>query len=297
MTRSQEPQMATIPERPEMRHSLHRAFFFLFAAALPALATNGVIEINQAKALAGGVTAGDTPGFPVTLSANASYILTSDLDLTAEASPPNTHAVVVNAGYVTIDLNGFSIFGNTQCGPPHPVVCANPGTGNGIEVPSGSTVRVHNGTIRNVGNHGVHQESGTGSYESLLVTSCGGDGIHVQNSTVSRVRSWFNGDRGIWAFESAVADSVAYYNKNQGIVGTFARIADNQAGSNGTTGIEGSVCSATGNMAYGNQGVEMVLSGCGWGGNALRSCSGPCATSPAGNLQIAPNDCEGVTCP
>ena len=84
--------------------------------------------------------------------------------------------------------------------------------------------------------------------KSLLVTSCGADGIHVQNSAVANVRSWYNGDRGIWAFESLVRDSVAYYNKNQGILGTFARIADNQAGSNGTTGIEGSTCSATGNM-------------------------------------------------
>ena len=280
-----------------MRHSLYRAFALLFAAALPASASNGVIEINQAKALAGGVTTGDGPGFPVTLFVSGSYILTSDLNLTVEASPPNTHAIVVNAGNVTIDLNGFSIFGNTQCGPPHPVVCTNTGTGNGIEVPSGWTVRVHNGTISNIGNHGVHQESGTGSYESLLVTSCGADGIHVQNSTVSRVRSWFNGDRGIWAFESTVADSVAYYNKNQGIVGTFARIANNQVGSNGTIGIEAGICSATGNMAYGNLGVEMALANCAWGSNSMRQCSGSCATVAIGITNLAPNDCDGSPCP
>ena len=46
-------------------------------AALPALASDGVIEINQAKALAGGVTAFDGPGFPVTVTAPGSYILTS----------------------------------------------------------------------------------------------------------------------------------------------------------------------------------------------------------------------------
>ncbi len=279
-----------------MRHFLHRAFALLFAAAAPALASNGVIEINQAKALAGGVTTGDGPGFPVTLFVSGSYILTSDLDLATPGAAPNTHAIVVNAGNVTIDLNGFSIFGNTQCGPPHPIICTNTGTGNGIEVPSGSTVRVHDGTIRNMGNHGVHQESGTGSYESLLVTSCGGDGFHVQNSTVSRVRSWFNGDRGIWAFESTVADSVAYYNKNQGIVGTFARIANNQAGVNGTIGIEAGTCSATGNMAYLNLGVEMALANCGWGSNSMRQCSGSCATVVLGITNLAPNDCDGSPC-
>lgn len=280
-----------------MRNFVWRSLLLFFGACLPAFATDGLIEINQAKALAGDLNAGDTPGFPVTIFFDGSYILTSDLDLVTPVAAPDTHAIVINAKNVTIDLNGFSIFGSTQCGPPHPVVCTSTGTGNGIEVPSASTVRVHNGTIRNIGNYGVHQENGTGSYESLLVSSCGGDGIHVQNSVVSKVRSWFNGDRGIWAFESAVTDSVAYYNKNQGIVGIFARIANNQAGSNGTAGIEGGICSATGNMAYGNQGVQMVLSNCGWGGNSLRSCSGPCATSPAGNLQIAPNDCDGATCP
>jgi len=46
----------------------------------PAGAVDGVIEINQAKAKAGAVTAGDTPGFPVTISAAGSYRLTGDLD-------------------------------------------------------------------------------------------------------------------------------------------------------------------------------------------------------------------------
>ena len=117
-------------------HCLCRSLILFFGACLPALAADGVVEINQAKALAGGVTAGDTAGFPVTLFANGSYVLTSDLDLATPGAAPNTHAIVVNAGNVTIDLNGFSIFGSTQCGPPHPVVCTTFGTGNGIEVPS-----------------------------------------------------------------------------------------------------------------------------------------------------------------
>ena len=41
-----------------------------------AWAVDGVIEINQHRALAGGVTAGDTAGFPVTLSQRGSYRLT-----------------------------------------------------------------------------------------------------------------------------------------------------------------------------------------------------------------------------
>ena len=37
-----------------------------------AYAVDGVIEINQARALAGGVTPGDTAGFPVTISVSGS---------------------------------------------------------------------------------------------------------------------------------------------------------------------------------------------------------------------------------
>ena len=49
------------------------------ASPAPALAVDGVIEINQARALAGGVTPGDTAGFPVSLNDSGSYRLTSDL--------------------------------------------------------------------------------------------------------------------------------------------------------------------------------------------------------------------------
>ena len=42
-------------------------------------ASDGVIEINQARALQGGVTEGDTPGFPVTISQSGSYRLTGNL--------------------------------------------------------------------------------------------------------------------------------------------------------------------------------------------------------------------------
>ena len=49
------------------------------AFCAPALAVDGVIEINQARALAGGVTSGDTPGFPVIIDTAGSYTLTSDL--------------------------------------------------------------------------------------------------------------------------------------------------------------------------------------------------------------------------
>ncbi len=52
----------------------------ILALAGPALAVDGVIEINQASALAGGVTPGDSPGFPIHLNNSGAYRLTGDLD-------------------------------------------------------------------------------------------------------------------------------------------------------------------------------------------------------------------------
>jgi len=51
----------------------------MVGAARPLAAVDGVIEINQARALAGGP--GDEPGFPVTIYASGSYRLTSNLSV------------------------------------------------------------------------------------------------------------------------------------------------------------------------------------------------------------------------
>ena len=54
------------------------AFAGLLAAG-PAAAVDGLILIDQNKALAGNVTPGDTAGFPVSITRSGSYRLTSDL--------------------------------------------------------------------------------------------------------------------------------------------------------------------------------------------------------------------------
>ena len=48
-------------------------------AAIPGHAIDGAREINQTRAGLGGVTAGDTAGFPVTIDEPGSYVLTSNL--------------------------------------------------------------------------------------------------------------------------------------------------------------------------------------------------------------------------
>lgn len=280
-----------------MRNSLYRAFALLFAAALPALATNGVIEINQAKALAGGVTPGDTAGFPVTLSGNGSFILTSDLNLNVATSPPDTNGIEVVGESITIDLNGFTIFGPAQCSPPHPITCTSTGLGIGIEVPFGFTnLAVRNGTIRGLGKHGIHQENGQGVYEDLAVFSNGGCGLLVQSSAIRRVKARLNGLRGIDVLESTVSGSTATLNKLDGIRGTFATIESCQSTNNGGSGFAGASSTLQGNYANLNQGSAFSTSGSSWSGNTLFGCGGPCQAG-SGNLQLAPNNCDGVACP
>ena len=76
---------------------------------MSASAVDGVVEISQVRALAGGLTVGDAPGFPVTISVSGSYRLTSNLDVTGQPSPENVIAVDITVGSVSLDLNGFSI--------------------------------------------------------------------------------------------------------------------------------------------------------------------------------------------
>ena len=79
----------------------------------PALADDGVLEINQTCAVQTGCFPGDTPGFPVTIdgSAGRSYRLSGDLTI-ADA---NNDGIRVDADSISIDLNGFSIIGPGTC--------------------------------------------------------------------------------------------------------------------------------------------------------------------------------------
>src|SRR2546421_5801594 len=81
------------------------------ALAIPLYGVDGVVLINQNAALAGNVTPGDAPGFPVTISVSGSYRLSGNLVV----PDANTTAVEITAADVTIDLNGFSVIGPTVC--------------------------------------------------------------------------------------------------------------------------------------------------------------------------------------
>src|SRR5882762_4507455 len=77
-------------------------------------ADDGVVLIDQNRALAGNVTPGDAPGFPVTISQPGSYRLSGNLTV----PDINTTAIQITADFVTLDLNGFSIVGQNVCTSP-----------------------------------------------------------------------------------------------------------------------------------------------------------------------------------
>lgn len=82
-------------------------------AAEPALAAgktaDGVTIITDRDAIAGNVTPGDAPGYPVTLSVPGSYRLGSDL----VPRGTNINGIVANAPEIKVDFNGFTITGGT----------------------------------------------------------------------------------------------------------------------------------------------------------------------------------------
>jgi hypothetical protein len=151
-----------------------------FFASAAVYAVDGVILIDQNKAIAGGVTPADGPGFPVTISQPGSYRLSSNLTM------PNASAtaIQITADNVSLDLNGFSIIGTGTF--PNAVAI----TGDGRK-----RIRVLNGFISGfvsamdfVGSELVHLERLLidGTTVAANGTVVGGGTIRVGRTVASR---------------------------------------------------------------------------------------------------------------
>lgn len=176
------------------------------AAALSgtAGAVDGVLEINQARAEAGGISPGDGPGFPVFLNAPGSYRLTSDLRITG------VDAIAITVGDVTLDLNGFNIVGG-------------PGAlADGVSVQGVQNVEIRNGTIRGFTRHGVFTNAFTHFIRlvGLRVMGNGQTGAELQGqgNLVDGCTAIGNLGSGIRALDSSlVINSVARDNTFWGL--------------------------------------------------------------------------------
>lgn len=226
-------------------------FALLVALIVPpyAFAADGQVLINQATVMAAG-------GFPYKIAQPGSYKLSGNLTV----PDANTTAILVNADHVTLDLNGFGIFGKTICvnglgvtGFGSPVLsCTNTGTGNGIEVGNGgffNNITVTNGTVRGMGKNGILLGGLGGNYvEKIHAVSNGLDGI-VVIGVASNNMAIGNGQDGINVI-GVVTGNTAIGNAGLGIfVNCPSTVANNTGNSNlvGNIGVAGTGCATANN--------------------------------------------------
>lgn len=207
------------------------------ALSAPALASDGVLEINQTCATTTGCFAGDAPLFPVTITparagaGSGSYRLTSNLEIASAG----TTAIEITANAVVLDLGGFVIEGPVTC-TGVPVASCSP-AGAGIGVSGSSDVTVKNGTITGMGNDAV-QLANSSRAEGLNVLRNGGDGIVLGDESIARgniVTS--NGGTGIRCnSQCVVSENTSTGNGSDGIVVPSGAVSANSASRNGGRG-------------------------------------------------------------
>ena len=208
-----------------MKNLLSLTLFVLLAGR--AFAVDGVVLINQSIALAGGVTPGDTPGFPVTISVSGSYQLSGNLVV----PDGNTGAILITADNVTINLNGFSIIGPVVCSGGPPVTGCSSGSGVGI-ISGNSNISVSNGTVRGMFT-GIDLLGAGNRIANVQAISNFGDGIDVGPGViVSSSTASYNGRAGIFIPFSGLSN--------------IAKIVDNVLIGNGSSGM------AAGGLISGN---------------------------------------------
>jgi hypothetical protein len=234
----------------------------LFSSVVPSYAQR---DINQNQAKAGGITPGDAPGFPVTISRPGSYVLTSNL----RVPDLSRNGIEITATNVTIDLNGFAIIG-----------LGGEGDGAGIFTFL-SQVTVVNGSITGMGT-GLFLNGTLCRIENVSVAQSTGDGIWVGEwCVVSGNRSALNGGTGFVFFPGVtMTRNTASWNGGFGIF---------EAGLN--TG--GS--SIVNNVIEGNGSGGLVLKPTtGYVQNVLSDNTGVPVT---GGVQMGVNVCNGSPCP
>jgi parallel beta-helix repeat protein len=271
------------------------------ALASPALAVDGVLEINQACAVNTGCFSGDAAGLPVTITAAGSYRLTGNLTVPDE----NTDGIVVSANDISIDLNGFAIIGPGACSGT-PLTCTPAaGTGSGVERASSSVrgTSVKNGSVSGMGYMGVLLGNQT-EVKNLRVRWNRLDGIYAgTSSTVSGNTARENGADGIQGGSgSTVSGNAARGNGDDGIEGgSGSTVSGNTARENGDIGIyasNGSTVSSNTASENGDDGIyaeagSMVSGNAAYGNgdDGIHTSSG---STVSGNAAYG-NDDDGIS--
>ena len=217
------------------------------------------VLIDQDRALAGDITPGDAPGFPVTISQPGSYRLAGNLTV----SDSGTTAIQITADSVTLDLNGFSIIGPGGC-TIRPTVCPAPGKGIGVQAAGEETlvprgIRILNGSVRGMGLMGISIGGAGNVVERVSVYGNAGGGMSVAGSVVQS-EAGQNGSFGIIA--GTVRDSTSQENVGDGIIldGSGGIAAGNVSSFNDGYGIAAPYSTVTGNTAFLNKSFGISVS-------------------------------------
>lgn len=245
-------------------------------------AVDGQVLIDQNKVLAGNVTPGDAPGFPITITRPGSYKLSSNL-IVPDA---NTTGIEIAASHVTIDLNGFAILGPTDCsGGLNP--CAGAGSGVGITNTGVQyNIAVRNGTVQGMGFGGIRLSGDSHVVSHMNVRSNGGEasairispGADLGPSVVEHCTVQRNAGTGISVPIGSVRHNVVNTNLYSGIfidVGSveFNVVTRNLVGLN----LGGfSAAGAQGNVMRDNTDGNFVGNGVNLGRNLCTGAGGTC---------------------
>lgn len=196
-------------------------------------AAQGEILLTHQKALAGNVTPGDPPGYPIVLTLPGSYKFSGNVHPSA-----NTIGIQIGSPNVTIDLNGFQLHGSTTA------LYGIAGAAAGV------TIR--NGTVTGFDYDGIY---GTGVYwiiENMRVVGNGEDGIEVAaSSQILRSTVAANGDGGI-------------------VCGVGCHVEGNVVQENGGYGVSINRGTVLGNTIVGNDSYGIIsTTGAGFGNNTV----------------------------
>jgi hypothetical protein len=232
---------------------------FIVAAALiaaligpPAFAADDEIPISQEGAIAGGVTPGDAPGFPVTLSTPGRYRLMANLTPT-----PGADGIVIDADNVTLDFHGHTLDG---------------GGSGGSGVASGrDSIEIRDGVITGFQYFAIDSRA-SGKFWAISGMRVVANGLGVTAGAYARV----------------VGNTIAA-NNNYGLSCEYCLVEGNVVAMNHDDGIDVKAGAVLGNMIAHNRGygisaymLAYVLSG--YGNNTLINNNGSGRLGPDGRF-------------
>ena len=218
--------------------------FVALAAAALSLAAGLVsdpVSIAPAQALRGGVTPGDAPGYPITISQPGRYRLAGDLEV-----PAHTDGIVVTAAHVTLDLNGHSVRGPVRCThstASRSVQCnwlVEPSARAGINTVAAPHSTVRNGSVLGFAGIGIHHGEAA-LLENLEVSANAGAGIvgagHADGGVARQVLVQHNGGIGIVCHHLTVERSSFVDNGGTGVDCRSGTFSDSVSRGNGGFGV------------------------------------------------------------